>query len=363
MAFYKYKISAWKSCALNCPPPPPPAGMPTKDDPSVLIGGKVMMWTELIKRTEPDRFAEIISTLDTVKRAMERPGEELLRKAERDTFVNLTTKRELPSRETQIELTGISDETFCKELRKTVQDVYKGKRYNYEQGFESFFPSTKANYLRTRGKGGAVGAVMDSEEMKTLKAKGKKLIKFRMAGKTWRSRRLVMDDSNLTEKWRQLYEQLLDGAVGEEKKVELVALAEALKVRVISKGPVKTYTVLKPLQKWLWKTLKNHESGAFKLVGEEISASYLESQLGELREDEKYLSGDYKAATDNLKPAFSDAVVDEICELCIEDKRLIKLFKESLTGHLIEDPEHPKRSNSNAGDNSWGVLHLSPSCA
>jgi len=352
MKFYKYKLSAWKSCALDQHPPPRPDGLPVEDNPSVLLGGRVMEWLKLMKRAKPKRFAEIIATLDTVKRAMERPGERELNQALEDTFVNLTTIRPTqtvnPNGKTD---SGFTDSEICEELRRTVQEAFGEKKYTPEDSMESFFPSTKSNYLKTRSKGGAVGAVMSSEGLRVLKVQNGTLISFRVEGKTWRSRRLVMDDTNLSEKWRQLYEYMVDEALSEDKKVKLVALAEALKVRVISKGPVFTYTVLKPLQKWMWKILQRHPSGAFRLVGEEISAGYLEDQIGELREGEKYLSGDYKAATDNLNPLFSDTVVDELNKH-IQDKRIQRLFKASLTGHLIENPKNPKEFKPQ----QWGQL-------
>jgi hypothetical protein len=191
---------------------------------------------------------------------------------------------------------------------------------------------------------------MDSDPMKTLRKIGAKLVSWKAVGKG-RSYRVEMDDSALLDVWRQLYEGLLDEAMEEDKKVSLVALAEALKVRVISKGPVATYTVLKPLQKWMWRMLKHHKSGAFRLIGEEIGAEYLENQLGELREGESYLSGDYKSATDNLNPEISNAIVDELAE-GIDDRRVRKLFKESLTGHMIEDPEKPGHFQQQ----KWGQL-------
>jgi len=341
MGWFKYKLSAWKAVMLNHDPQAPPEGIPAEDKPSVLLGGRAMMWLDLVRRTQPRRFAEIIATMDTVKRAMERPGEKELQEARVETFKLLTTERPVVRThfQDQIQSTGITDVTMVKELERMVDDIFKDEQYTTEEGYESFFPSTNSNYLKTRSKGGAVGALLETRWMEKLKVPHGRLINFRTAGKSWRSQRVEMDDSSLSEKWKVLYEHLLDGAMEEDKTVQLHALPEAVKVRVISKGPPLTYTVLKPLQKWLWRKLRNHKSGVFRLVGEEISAKIIEAQIGQLKEGEKYLSGDYKAATDNLNPLYSDTVVNRIIHNCIKDERIAKLFQESLTGHLIENPE------------------------
>jgi hypothetical protein len=377
LGYYKYKLSAWVSDMLDQKVPKRPQGLPESDREGVLLGGRAMKWTEHLKRTDPERLNQLVATVMTVKRAMERPTEEDLESGVRKAFQLLTTKRvrEEPDLETLLWSDASPDELeharsvnekeqrrqgIMSKAREIVRDVFRGKRFTALNNLEPFFPSTKANYLKTRSKGGAVGYVMGSEEIESLKHKGAKLVSMEAVGKeggkqesqaqnakddttTTRPSRgsqvqNVMDDTALLDKWRQLYEKLLDTAEKEEKSVKLIGIAEALKVRVISKGPVATYTVLKPLQKWMWRTLKNDPSGVFKLIGEEITAEYLIKQLGTLKEGEKYLSGDYTAATDNLDPEISDAIVDEIRGF-IDDRRVGALLGESLTGHLIENPD------------------------
>lgn len=363
MKFYKYKLAAWTSWALGQDLPPRPDGLPDSDRPDTVLGGRARMWLRHMKRTQHERFQQIISTMGTVKRAMERPGQKELEKAAREAFIALTREVDngvlksdfqglKPHEEKNVlenakeiqdmypGASGLSRREFKAELRRTVREVYSGKRFTWMDTLEPFFPSTKSNYLNTRSEGGAVGAVMDSPAMEKLRALNAELITWKEVAPTkgWRNRRTEVDDSPLLEKWRQLYELLKHEAMTEEKYVKLIALPEALKVRVISKGPVYTYTVLKPLQKWMLRGLRHHKSGCFKLVGEEISAEYLEDQVGRLHEEEKFLSGDYKAATDNLDPEYSEEVVDAMAEF-IEDREISTLLKESLTGHIIEDPD------------------------
>jgi len=360
MAFYKYKLAAWMAVGLNGqkPPPAPPALEKVGDKPETLLGGKAGQWLGMVKRRDfGERWQQILSTMSTVKRAMPRPTPQMLKTAAREAYgkltrtVKLTEELDWDGAPTGrvVEDEGRDDDAgwgarladirdkHRSVIKRVIDEVFVGKRFGWMEMLESFFPSTKANYLATRSKGGAVGHIMNSTLLKGLAKDDQELVRVVLVGRS-RSRRVEMDDTALTEKFQVLMERILDEAETEEKKVVLVALAEALKVRVISKGPVYTYTVLKPLQKWLWRTLKNHESGVFKLVGEEISSDYLERQLGRLRPEEEFLSGDYKAATDNLGPWVSEYITQTLGER-IEDKRIAKLFTEALTGHLIEDPD------------------------
>jgi len=143
------------------------------------------------------------------------------------------------------------------------------------------------------------------------------------------------DISPLYERFRCFYWRLLARASEEPLTVTALPLAESLKVRVISKGPPLIYTALKPLQRFMWRTLKQHP--CFSLIGETISERYIQDRMGSKLEDgEIYLSGDYKAATDNLAPWVSNAIVE-----CISDEIGLSeveryLFKRSLTGHRFD---------------------------
>lgn len=346
LGFYKYKLAAFDATVKNSTIPKMPDHLPSEDDPEVLLGGKALMWLRLIKRTNPERYNEIAASMRTVKRSCERPCKAYLKRAEREAFTALTTTRnEVRTTESQSNLRELKEKAI-----NIVQEIFEGEDFTFRNNLKPFFPSTNANYITTRKSGGAVGHLMRGKLMRKLRCQ-EKLISAKLVRKGRHSTRVHVDDGPLLEKWRQLFEGIIDEAIKETKSVKLVALAEALKVRVISKGPVNTYTVLKPLQQWMWRTLKNHKSGVFKLIGQEIDADYLEQQVGPLRDDESYLSGDYKAATDNLNPEISNAIVQEISKY-IDDVRIRDLFKESLTGHLIENPDNPK----DLRPQKWGQL-------
>jgi hypothetical protein len=140
---------------------------------------------------------------------------------------------------------------------------------------------------------------------------------------------------SLEELSEELYEELLQAAIAESPLVRLVGLAEALKVRTISKGGPLTSRVLSPLQKKLWGLLQKHRT--FALTGEVVTPEHIEKRLGRrLKAGELLLSGDYAAATDNLKSWVSECIADEIAlvlELRDEERALLM---RSLIGNVIE---------------------------
>jgi len=354
MEFYKYKVAAWKSYMLEQELPPRPDKLPETDRPGMLIGGSAGRWIKMVRDRNPRRMEEIIATISTVGRAMNRATDELLLTTLKKTYKDLTSKRELKrivSEEDKLwadEIEVTTQEEFGNQLRRTVKELLGESKFTWRDAIQPFFPTTNATYLSSRAQGGAVGHIIQDQHLLEGLRGSEMLIREGVAegNGVWGE---IIDDTNLTERFRVLYERIVDGALQEEKKVELVALAEALKVRVISKGPVLTYTALKPLQKWLWRKISSNQAG--RLTGEEITPEYLEETIGELREDEFYLSGDYKAATDNLDPWISETITEAIGEH-IEDRRLRKLNTDALTGHTIQDPENETKSLPQL----WGQL-------
>lgn len=317
-----------------------------------------MKWWRQMRRKANGKFSSFLATLRTAKRAMARPDAKSARQAVIDTFQLLTTPR-APGKSLEDMLwdddriPAMTKAELVEEVRRTAREIFHNVKFEAVDTMKPFVPSTNSNYLTTRSEGGAVGALLESEEFQRFKCKaGEHLINYTEEGATWRSQRVKFDDTKLLSKWNELFEELMEGAMKEEKCVTLQALAEALKLRVISKGPWKTYTVLKPVQLWMWETLFNHKSGVFRLIGEEINGEYLEKQLGPLKGLlESFLSGDYSAATDNVDPDLSNAVVDEISK-SIFDPRLSELLKSSLTGHKIRNPEKPDEMK----EQMWGQL-------
>ncbi len=117
-----------------------------------------------------------------------------------------------------------------------------------------------------------------------------------------------------------------------------VYLQEPLKVRTITKGPALPYWFLLPVQKFLWSSLLRHP--VFCLIGEPISKENLNGMLQFVKtKDEKWLSGDYSAATDNLAKWLIEKCWSKICSRTGIPDPLYELGLKGLTGHKLKYDE------------------------
>nr|UQB76052.1 RNA-dependent RNA polymerase [Flumine narna-like virus 48] len=133
----------------------------------------------------------------------------------------------------------------------------------------------------------------------------------------------------------QLSSSLLVHARREEAVAVPLALAEALKTRVITKGPPLLMTYLKPFQKFCWKVLSKHP--VFELTGRTIDSDYIQSRLGKrLATNQRFLSVDYSDATNEIHSWCSEVAAVEICEVLGLSRDFEILLLRSLTGHTLE---------------------------
>jgi hypothetical protein len=87
-------------------------------------------------------------------------------------------------------------------------------------------------------------------------------------------------------------------------------ILEPMKVRIITKPSVGLYLGLQSIQKELWRFIKDHKSGFFRLVGRPLEENDIWDIVRDWQPGELFVSGDYSAATDNLK--------GEVCELILK---------------------------------------------
>jgi hypothetical protein len=78
-----------------------------------------------------------------------------------------------------------------------------------------------------------------------------------------------------------------------------VGICEPLKVRVITKGRALPYYVVHSVQKWMHENLRRMEN--FQLIGRPVDDQIMEKLMKLAGKDQKFISGDYTAATDYLK--------------------------------------------------------------
>jgi len=118
-------------------------------------------------------------------------------------------------------------------------------------------------------------------------------------------------------------------------------LLEPLKVRTVTAGPALEYYACMSAQDFMWKTLSQHPT--FVLIGRPVDDLVLNDYLvtkmrPHLEKEEaqaRWLSGDYSAATDNLRQALSRAAWNEVCAMCGIPAWLRRLGSKALVGHKI----------------------------
>lgn len=79
----------------------------------------------------------------------------------------------------------------------------------------------------------------------------------------------------------------------------VAAICEPLKVRNVTKGRAAAYYAVHCVQKWMHSNLR--QNPIFKLIGEPATEAVVGEFLAKLQGKEFLVSGDYSAATDNLK--------------------------------------------------------------
>lgn len=223
------------------------------------------------------------------------------------------------------------------ELRRSVREILgDAKPYSIEDRLRPFFPSTSANYVASRSHGGAVGYLLDegASLLEGLRRPGGYL-RLSSAARDGKYYTVLEGEDLLSEAFKELWRRLLHRAASEQFDVAPVGLPEALKVRVITKGNPSAQTVMKPLQKYLFRALSQHNVFYSLWKGGRLDPDFLERQLGVLREDQKWTSGDYEAATDNLHSWVSETIWDEVSSVLGLFPEERDIGRRLLTGHLI----------------------------
>jgi hypothetical protein len=366
--FMKYKLAAFYAAAhtiyLQDNQDIPPQPFSQIDTAHVILGGRAYKFVQYLARNDRVMFKSLITTVLNSKKGMPRPDELMLRKGEADTAKSLTTEPIAPPKVNLLswadqsectnnlinEKSDLTDQLLESELRRTVKEIFAGEHYTDSDRYNPFFPSTSANYINSRSKGGAVGFIMqDPKYLMDLRYDEYKMKLDVNVVDDSIPIYTVNDDSMMNFRnnyWKVLYQRLFTDALSEEPTAVPLGLAEALKVRVITKGPPLLNTVLKPLQRFLWKVLKRQST--FKLVGEWIRTEYLATQLGsKLTDGYKYLSVDYKDATNQMRGFISNVICDEISRQVGLTNDEAMLFKRALTGHIIEMPDGSKKPQLN----------------
>jgi len=408
-SYLKWKVASIFSWGMDQPLPDRPTIEGIENEkPHVLFGGAFYSFQCYMKRHKDyERRLSFFSSILNSKKGLPRPTSNLVMSSVWDTVQILSASKasdddwmyviplEQEVRRTVREVFGKS---VTRRSGNTVNDVHCVNDYGgveivrpmydpddvADQALRLFWPSIKAHtFGYKRSCGGALRALQQCLLLPGILQEGQverpvsieekahmlnaskcilhKALKLKVVVVTWSDEccepslpQVYIE--GLKELRSFTFKILKEMALNEDNQVEPVGLAEPLKVRVISKGPPLRYTLLKGIQKLMWKTLSLHPTF---LVDRPISADILSKRIGNLGSQEYYISGDYKAATDNIDPRLSEACVDEICKIWCLDPDLRRIFLDALTNHTIayrEDDDLPYRYFRQR----WGQLMGSP---
>lgn len=405
MKVAKYKMAAFfaywlaeldESAQLTLPPAPFSNEI---DYPDYLIGargrGFVRRMAREARTSGPRAFLELLSTiLIGVKKGCPRADSGMLADASIEAFNKLTKAPREPdsytfpfdwgdeSKEAEAKMHPeimhtVNRFTVLLAIRRTVEELFPEEFFDVDAtNNPMYFPSTSANYNNSRSGGGCVGALFDSgvlkgDPVKVSFSKRRENLETRVSvsvpvakvGKSSfkmpittgfeekgeyiendeQEEKFVYDSSDLRIRYQEMRGKVMKLALSERQLAELVPLAEALKVRVISKGPPMRQYLLKPLQKRLWTVL--HEHPAFRLIGEPISEEYVLERMGaKLPDSESYLSGDFADATNEMFSWVSEMIARCIAMRLQLSDSMRDIFIASLVGHTIKygDDEAPQ---------------------
>jgi len=328
--FLKYKLAAYMSFYLDNEIPEKP--FLHEDKPNQIAGGSLGRFMQLVCKG-PLSYSFRTSILQ-VKKGLPRPGKKAVEKAVKDTKEVLTTIHPPPPSEYS------SRERIFAEARRTVREAFC-KKITTKDLLKPYTPSIRANYTDSRSSFGTLGTLMEMGLM--VDHDTPKEIYDRAVIKDEEEKISDVQQFKINPEFKSgveriyecVYSAVREKAQEEIADVTLVGLEEALKVRVISKGPALTYFTLRPVQKFLHKILR--KIPCFVLLGEpKVTLEHLERFKTEIG---NFQSLDYQSATDLLDPEFSRCIGEEICDAVEMPEDLRKLFIKALTGHSIEGTE------------------------
>jgi len=269
-------------------------------------------------------------------------------------------------------------EAVMRQLRRTVDEIFeKAGPYTGRDAERLFFPSTSANYLRNRRNAGAVGELLDDPDiLEGLRTPGGWLpkesdgtlqVSDELQQEFWPQPQGTPEgwvrgdagelepdiseaqmyahkgpltegiEDELSQNFAELMQRIHVRAVGSRNLATPVGLAEAFKVRIITKSDPYRMTVLRPVWKKVHNILRHQR--AFQLIGEPVTEELINKVFGRtLGPGMLFFSGDYEAATDNLHSWVSETIGQAIAEKLQLGPETTRLLIDSLTRHEIEQP-------------------------
>lgn len=370
--------------------------------PKHLFGGSFYRFLTFIMKEEEMRSSFTLSILQS-KKGMPRPTDKMVEEAVEKSVKTMTTVK--PQIEWRYCEVGSSTKknfvwykaTICEKdpsreflswktvgrdfmqakLQAFTMSLFKNFDMSLNELSSFILPSASSNYNRTRAKFGTYGELeqhalkwfegMDKPTflLKMTKLRGYMSDYYGQEGcfdrevalldndADWLCRNCVGIEVNydlFLQRWRGFYWSCVCFAIENEREAlcEAVGLKEALKVRVISKGPPVTYFVLKPIQQAMWRHLQKFWN--FELTGRPVTEELINKRFGRMSPETRFHSGDYQGATDELHSWCSETVGNTLfaCwerNLGYQIGPLHELFIRALTKHTYVVKGQPSKND------------------
>jgi hypothetical protein len=278
------------------------------------------------------------------------PDKAFLELAKKGTLKALTTVKPRVSISNLGNSNKHSNLTFAnitREVERTTRELFRHKKFSTQDLLSNpYMPSLSANHVTSRKALGTFGFLLSEDLLgvetnehfhitETFPEMGDREESRRQSPMRNRNPTFKLTGLNsMRDRFVKTYFDTLKLAMSEWPIAQAVPLAEALKARVITKGPPATQFCLSPMQRFMHDELRRHP--VFELIGKPQNASIIENQLKTLLPGEFWLSGDYSDATNQLDPRLSEVVWETLCNVCCVPTAIRELGFRALTGHLIQ---------------------------
>lgn len=227
------------------------------------------------------------------------------------------------------------------EVRRTAFDIFRGRKYKPRD--KPFFPSRKGHFAMTGILGGAASAILQAwrasqDGVRAFEGYGFCPAEAVVLGSCSEFTQDAFASSVLSWMKDEMYSVVVYTPDGPKLSSCMlaapVAVTEPCKVRIVTKGPEFTYWYLRSLQQFLWGVLKDHPCCG--LIGEPISEAWLNNRFRDVPEGNLWLSGDYRASTDNLRACLSRTAARAVSEAIGLTPFDAECFEKALVGHTLE---------------------------
>lgn len=325
----------------------------------------------------PEEKASLIESIRVVKDGIILPSKEAVDQGVRETFKTLTSKgedvstkyydvgftdkrfskfRDVPEERnkrvqnakfTKLFTSRISKEAAQIRIKMIVREIFKNNKFTLERFLAARVPSQNANYVASRSERGAFGHIqsdlLQEANKEDIDPERKGFIDY-LKGLEWgdfiqtEGETQTINSLNLEALEANISVNIFNRAYDEKKNiVELVGLAEPLKIRTISKESPWITTWGKSVQKWMWSVLYTATNGVCDFIGRPVE----EEDIGKLEINQltELLSLDYSQATNLLHSWATDTTVDALIEFAGLPEDWNDIMRLSLTQHDIEYKE------------------------